>query len=106
MIVKLRRLIVCSSTIFYNLPQSPPENVTAVAGSDVSFHCTTPLEIRPFISWVKIVEDEFLLLGEHTEVLRLDNVTFADAGEVMEEIHHCLKCSAVSSEAYTIFRIY
>ena len=89
MIVKLRRLIVCTcSTSKHYLPQSPPENVTAVAGSDVSFHCTTPLEIRPFISWVKIVEDEFLLLSEHTEVLKLDNVTFADAGEVMEEINN------------------
>ena len=103
MIVKLRRLIVCSSTIYY-LPQSPPENVTAVAGSDVSFHCTTPLEIRPFISWVKIVEDEFLLLSEHTEVLKLDNVTYADAGEVMEEINDYLNYSAVYSR--TIFRSY
>ena len=70
----------------YEAVESPPENVTAQIGSNVSFHCRTPLEIRPFISWVRTVDDhDFRLLKEHTEVLRLENITKEDAGE-----YHCV----------------
>lgn len=69
----------------YEAVEFPPENVTAMLGSSVSFYCRTPLEIRPFISWVRIVEDDFVVLREQTEVLRLDNVSHADAGE-----YHCV----------------
>ena len=69
----------------YEAVEAPPENTTAVVGSTVTFHCRTPLDIRPFISWVKIVEDDFKVLKEHTEVLVLENVTHQDAGE-----YHCV----------------
>lgn len=61
--------------------EHPPENITALTGSDVNFHCRTPLDIRPFISWVRIYEADIQTLAEQTEVLRLENVTASDAGE-------------------------
>ena len=80
----------------YEAVEQPPENVTALAGQTVNFYCRTPLEIRPFISWVRTVEDEFLvLLEEQTEVLRLDNVTVEDAGE-----YHCVVGSHSSNAIY------
>ena len=61
---------------------SEPENVTALVGSTVRFHCPTPLEIRPFISWV---DHTLKVLKEQSEVLVLENVTMADSGE-----YHCV----------------
>ncbi len=66
----------------YEAVIDPPANVTAVEGQTVMFHCRTPLEIRPFIHWVRIDETDLRLeiLANHTEVLRLENVSRADAG--------------------------
>jgi len=61
--------------------EDPPENITALTGSNVNFHCRTPLEIRPFISWIRIHEMDLEHLAEHTEVLRLENITAEDTGE-------------------------
>jgi len=61
--------------------EHPPENISALTGSDVNFHCRTPLDIRPFISWVRIYEADIQTLAEQTEVLHLENVTASDAGE-------------------------
>ena len=69
----------------YEAVEHPPENQTAITGGTVNFNCRTPLEIRPFISWVRFVGDEFLILQEQTEVLRLENVTMEDSGE-----YHCV----------------
>ena len=44
----------------YEAIEAPPRNITASVGADVSFHCGTPLEIRPFISWVRIQDDKFI----------------------------------------------
>ena len=63
----------------------PPKNITARVGADVSFHCGTPLEIRPFISWVRILDDRFIEIQNQSEVLRLDNITQSDEGE-----YHCV----------------
>ena len=70
----------------YEAVEEPPENITASVGSSVSFHCRTPLEIRPFIEWIKIKDEvEVITLAQQTEVLRLDNITQEDAGE-----YHCV----------------
>ena len=66
----------------YEAVVDPPANVTAVVGETVMLHCRTPLEIRPFIHWVRIDEADLKLeiLANHTEVLKLENVSRADAG--------------------------
>ena len=66
----------------YEAVVEPPTNQTVVVGDTAMFHCGTPLEIRPFIHWVRIDEAGLKLdiLANHTQVLRLENVTLADAG--------------------------
>ena len=60
--------------------QQPPENITASPGADVSFHCRTPLAIRPYIQWVRILDTDIRVLGEQTEVLTIRNISVANAG--------------------------
>ena len=38
----------------YEAVQESPQNQTVMVGGTATFHCRTPLEIRPFIHWVKI----------------------------------------------------
>lgn len=66
----------------YEAIEQPPENITSAPGTSVNFHCKTPLAVRPYITWVKLLEGEadMLVLAEQTEVLTLTNITETDAG--------------------------
>ena len=39
----------------YRLCRTKLDSKIYILGSTASFHCTTPLQIRPFIHWVKIL---------------------------------------------------
>ena len=57
-----------------------PSNVTAAAGADVALTCRTHLELHRHMSWVRLREDAIVELAQGTEVLKIENVTEADAG--------------------------
>ena len=59
----------------------PPQNVTAVAGQSVAFTCRAHVDLRKFMSWVRLTSagDEVEVLAEGTEVYRIENVTENDA---------------------------
>ena len=57
-----------------------PSNVTAAAGADVALTCRTHLELHRHMSWVRLKEDAIVELAQGTEVLKIENVTEADAG--------------------------
>jgi len=64
--------------------EEAPKNVTAAIGMDANFHCKTPIEVRPFITWYRvIIEDgkqDIIALGEETEILTIYNAQLNDTG--------------------------
>lgn len=52
-----------------------PRNLSVEAGENAVFTCKTHKALREHTSWVRIVEEDLIVLAEGTEVLRIDNVT-------------------------------
>ena len=59
---------------------APPQNVTAEMGQSAVFTCRTHFELRRYMSWIRVKEEEIEILAEGTEVYRVDNVTYEDQG--------------------------
>ena len=52
----------------YEAIQQAPVNKTAAPGTNVNFHCRTPLAIQRYIHWVRLLEADIEVLSEESQV--------------------------------------
>ena len=60
--------------------QQGPANTTASAGTNVNFHCRTPLALIRYIHWVRLLETDIKVLSKENQVLTIEYVSKADEG--------------------------